>query len=79
MAALRMTNGRPWRISVKNGWLSRKAAAAPVPVSTATPCACKYANPRPFTAGFGSATAATTRRIPASTIRPTQGPVRFPT
>ena len=45
VAALRMTNGRPSRISVKNGWLSRNAAAAPVPISTSTPCARRYAKP----------------------------------
>ena len=39
IAAFRMTNGRRSRISVRNGWLSTRAADAPRPTSTWTPCA----------------------------------------
>ena len=76
VAAFRITNGRPSRISVKNGRFSAIAASAPTPTSTATPFARRNAKPRPRTAGFGSSTAATTRVTPASTMRLTQGPVR---
>ena len=37
VAALRITNGRPSRINMKNGWFISTAAVAPTPTSTCTP------------------------------------------
>ena len=70
IAAFRITNGRPSRISVKNGWLSarpprraerRRRRRCRARADTRSPGRC--------TSGFGSSTAATTRAMPASTMR----------
>ena len=75
-AALNRHERPPLRMNVKNAAFCRAACRRATSASTSTPCARRYAKPPPATSGFGSVAAATTRLMPAATIRSAQGPVR---
>ncbi len=72
-----VTNGRPRRMAVKNGTVEPLGLVAEDTNGHVDALLrCSISTPRPDTCGFGSSTAITARRIPASTTRGAQGPVR---
>ena len=79
VAAFRMTNGRPSpHQREETADSARRASLAPQPdVDRARRASRRNAKPRAAApAGFGSSIAATTRAMPAATMRLTHGPVR---
>ncbi len=76
MAHFAVTWGRWSAVAVKNAWFSSRASRSRQPRSTSMEAAASAAAPPPFTRGFGSGVAATTRRTPARTMASTQGGVR---
>src|SRR5215211_3933011 len=66
-ASLRWNSGRPARRRSRKPALISAASRAPSPTSTAMPASRSRACPWPFTEGFGSSMADTTRATPART------------
>ena len=76
MPAFSVTCGRPWRIATRNARFSLAASSRSTPTVTSIPASRRMSNPRPLTSGFGSSSAATTRRTPAATTAVAHGGVR---